>query len=383
MKHPTRPIARATAAASLVAAVAAPAPAFASYLGYSDLSGSHWAVIGGVVDWAEESGIIHGSNGKWRPDATVTRAEAAAIIWNYHGNPAPKKPAAFTDAGSLSWARDAVAWCSEQGIFTGDASTGNFNPWAPLTREQSAKVLCVMADGRIPATVSFGGFKDFNSVSKWAWGVMGWAVENGIVTGVQKPDGAYLAGQSGCTRAEFATMLRRVEDKYGAPDKPADPGQGGTGSGDGNTGSGGSTGGGSADKPMTPTDPKPGDVDPITGKVWGVVKPAWTEKLWISIFSQAMEPVLSSVKRGSALGIASIMDFTMSTLSITSSPSTPPSTAGSNLLQTSPKPSPRPRATMRGAFLCKPQGRLGRAVRRGAGDMPPRGASICCMGPFR
>lgn len=266
MKHLNHPIARAAVAASLVAAVAAPAPAFASYLGYSDLSTSHWAVVGGVVDWAEESGIIHGSNGQWRPDATVTRAEAAAIIWNYHGNPAPKKSAAFADAGSLSWARDAVAWCSEQGIFTGDASTDNFNPWAPLTREQSAKVLCVMADGRIPATVSFGGFKDFNSVSKWAWGVMGWAVENGIVTGVQKPDGAYLAGRSGCTRAEFATMLRRVEDKYGAPDKPVDPDQGGTG------------GGGSTDKPTTPTDPKPGDVDPVTGKVWGVVKPAWTER---------------------------------------------------------------------------------------------------------
>lgn len=305
MKHPTRPIACAAVAASLIAAVAAPASALASYLGYSDLSTSHWAVVGGVVDWAEESGIVHGSNGQWRPDAIVTRAEAAAIIWNYHGNPAPKKSAAFTDAGSLSWAYDAVAWCSEQGIFTGDASTGNFNPWAPLTREQSAKVLCVMADGRIPSAVSFAGFKDFGSVSRWAWGVMGWAVENGIVTGVQKPDGAYLAGQSGCTRAEFATMLRRVEDKYGAPDKPADPDQGGAGggtttpdqgssggtggeaskpdqggagSGDGNTGSGGATGGGSTDKPTTPTDPKPGDVDPVTGKVWGVVKPAWTER---------------------------------------------------------------------------------------------------------
>lgn len=305
MKHMNHPIARAAVAASLVAAVAAPASAFASYLGYSDLSTSHWAVAGGVVDWAEDSGIIHGSNGQWRPDATVTRAEAAAIIWNYHGNPAPEKPAAFADAGSLSWARDAVAWCSEQGIFTGDASTGNFNPWAPLTREQSAKVLCVMADGRIPATVSFAGFKDFNSVSKWAWGVMGWAVQNGIVTGVQKPDGAYLAGQSGCTRAEFATMLRRVEDKYGALDKPADPdqggagggtstpgqggsggtggetskpGQGGTGTGDGNTGSGGATGDGSTDKPTTPINPKPGDVDPVTGKKWGVEKPAWTEK---------------------------------------------------------------------------------------------------------
>ncbi len=293
MKHPAHPIARVAVAASLVAAVVAPVPAFASYLGYSDLSTSHWAVAGGVVDWAEESGIIHGSNGKWRPDATVTRAEAAAIIWNYHGNPAPKKPAAFADAGSLSWAYDAVAWCSEQGIFTGDASTGNFNPWAPLTREQSAKVLCVMADGRIPATVSFSGFKDFNSVSKWAWGVMGWAVENGIVTGVQKPDGAYLAGQSGCTRAEFATMLRRVEDKYGAPDKPVDPDHGGAGGGattpdqggsggsdSGNTGgnSGGNNGGGSTDKPTTPTNPKPGDVDPVTGKVWGIVKPAWTEK---------------------------------------------------------------------------------------------------------
>ena len=88
-------------------------------------------------------------------------------------------------------------------------------------------------------------------------------------------------------------MLRRVEDKYGAPDKPVDPDQGGTGGGtttpdqggsggsdSGNTGgnSDGNNGGGSTDKPTTPTNPKPGDVDPVTGKVWGIVKPAWTEK---------------------------------------------------------------------------------------------------------
>lgn len=285
MKHLSRNLSRAALAATLAAALAAPAPALAAYLGYSDLDASHWAVAGGVVDWAEGSGIIHGSNGRWLPDATVTRAEAAAIIWNYHGNPAPKKAAAFADAASLSWAYDAVAWCSEQGIFTGDAATGAFNPWAPLTREQSAKVLCVMAGGRVPSAVSFGKFKDFDSVSKWAWGVMGWAVENGIVTGVQKPDGAYLAGQSGCTRAEFATMLRRVEDKYGAPDKPVDPDHGGGNQGGGTDkpdgggqGGGDNQGGGSTDEPVTPSNPKPGDVDPVTGKVWGVVKPAWTEK---------------------------------------------------------------------------------------------------------
>lgn len=286
MKHLSRPIALAVLAATLAAT---PVPAFAAYLGYTDLDASHWAVAGGVVDWAERSGIIHGSNGRWLPDATVTRAEAAAIIWNYHGNPAPKKAAAFTDAGSLSWAYDAVAWCSEQGIFTGDAATGAFNPWKPLTREQSAKVLCVMAGGKVPPMVSFGKFKDFDSVSKWAWGVMGWAVEVGVVTGVQKPDGAYLAGQGGCTRAEFATMIRRVEDKYGAPDKPAGPDHGGSGNQGGSTdkpvkpdggdqgGSGDNQGGGSTDKPVTPSNPKPGDVDPVTGKVWGIVKPAWTE----------------------------------------------------------------------------------------------------------
>lgn len=289
MKHQFHPIARAGVALSLAAAVVAPATAFASYLGFSDLSTSHWAVSSGVVDWSVENKVINGNNGKWMPDAQITRAEAAAVLYNAAGNPEPAKAPAFGDAGALSWAYDAVAWCAQEGIFTGNAATGNFDPWAPLTREQAAKVLMLREGGSEGAASTLDRFSDKDTVSSWARGVVAWAVENGVMNGVDTPSGRLVQGQRACTRAEFVAMLKNVEDPdtdqggtgggTGGTDKPTDPDQGG---GEKPTdpdkpGQGGD--GGATDKPVTPTDPKPGDVDPVTGKVWGVVKPAWTEKV--------------------------------------------------------------------------------------------------------
>lgn len=215
-----RKMAGVAAITTLASTALVPVPAFAEWWNYFDLSSSHWVVSSGVFDWTEERGIIHGTARKWRPDAQITRAEAAGILWNYHGNPAPKSNPNFPDASTLSWASDAVAWCAEQGIFSGDSSTGAFNPWTPLTREQSAKILFIVSKDHPSSLSSFQGFQDPESVSSWAQGVMSWAVQNGIITGRQTANGAYLDAKEGCTRAEFAAMLYRVEDKYGEPEKP-------------------------------------------------------------------------------------------------------------------------------------------------------------------
>ena len=52
-------------------------PASASAAGYSDISG-HWAKAA-IVRWSDY-GILKGSNGRFRPDDTVTRAELAVIL---------------------------------------------------------------------------------------------------------------------------------------------------------------------------------------------------------------------------------------------------------------------------------------------------------------
>lgn len=260
---------------ALVAALmmGVPAIAHADYLGFTDIDESHWAVADGVVDWASENKVVNGVDGRWMPDAVISRAQAATVLWNLAGNPSPGDKPFFTDADVLDWCADAAAWCQQEGIFTGDGVTGAFDPWAPLTREQCAKVLMVREGGSEGEASSLDRFSDKGTVSGWATGVVAWAVENGVINGVQTDSGRLVQGQRACTRAEFVAMLKNLEDDTETPGGgtgggATDPDQGGTadpepekpGEGGGSGSGGGSTtdpdqggsGGGETTDPETP-----------------------------------------------------------------------------------------------------------------------------------
>ena len=201
------------ASATVAATALAPATAFADYKGYHDVPANHWAVTGGVIDWAEYNGIINGfPDGSWGADMTVNRAQAAAILYNLAGQPKVTGSPQFDDAASLGWATTAATWAQQQGIFTGTVHTDGsvtFDPWNPLTREQSAKILCVIAGGRAGNPSALSRFPDDDSVSDWARGVVAWAVENGVIG-----NGGYLGGNLSCTRAEFASMTRTTDNRF-------------------------------------------------------------------------------------------------------------------------------------------------------------------------
>lgn len=208
-------IAAGLATATFAAAAIAPVTALAAYGNYSDLSSTHWAVQGGVVDWAEKNDVISGINGEWRPDDTITRAQAAAVLYNLAGSPPVSGAPDFDDADELSWAANAVAWTQRTGIFSGSTNpdgTVTFNPNQPLTREQAAKILCVLAGGTEGSAASLNRFPDAGSVSGWATGVVAWAADNGIMG-----NGGSLSAQSSCTRAEFVAMTQST-DRHIHPD---------------------------------------------------------------------------------------------------------------------------------------------------------------------
>lgn len=197
-------------AAMLAGALCAPAAAHAEYRGHQDLDEGHWAVPE-VIDWSKDHRAVNGfPDGSWAPDAPITREQVATIIHNASGAPVPAGPATFADAGQLTWSADAVAWCQQQGIFTG---SGNLMmPADPITREQVAKVLMVYAGGAEADDAALAAFADGAEVSGWARGVCSWAARSGVIKGAQTPAGAMLMAQAGCTRAEFVAMLMRTSD---------------------------------------------------------------------------------------------------------------------------------------------------------------------------
>ncbi|MCI2057511.1 MAG: S-layer homology domain-containing protein [Oscillibacter sp.] len=100
------------------------------------------------IAWAAETGIVGGyADGTFRPDKTLTRAQAAAMTANvlklegYVRGTAESAAQVYTDVTSIeSWAQGGVAMVTRLGVMHGTAS-GAFMPNGTLTRAQSAQVL--------------------------------------------------------------------------------------------------------------------------------------------------------------------------------------------------------------------------------------------------
>jgi peptidoglycan hydrolase-like amidase len=119
-----------------------PAPAAPS--GFRDVqAGSFYE---DAVAWMKESGITTGTSPTlFSPNGTVTRAQAAAFLWRFAGEPASDQPIAFTDVRDGTYYTEAVRWMVEFGITTGTTAT-TFAPNEVLTRGQIATFLWRLAD---------------------------------------------------------------------------------------------------------------------------------------------------------------------------------------------------------------------------------------------
>ena len=91
-----------------------------------------------AVLWAVEKGITVGMEAdRFGPEQSCTRAQVAAFLWRYAGE--PKHSAAanpFQDVAQAEYYYDAVLWAAENGITEGDGSAATFNPDGKCTRAQ-------------------------------------------------------------------------------------------------------------------------------------------------------------------------------------------------------------------------------------------------------
>lgn len=85
-------------------------------------------------------GIINGSDGKFLPENSITREDAAVIIYRHLGVE-PAGNVEFADADSVSdYAKDAVATLSSLGVLSG-YEDGTFRPQGTISRAEAAKIL--------------------------------------------------------------------------------------------------------------------------------------------------------------------------------------------------------------------------------------------------
>lgn len=76
----------------------------------------------------------------YAPATEATRAQIAVMLWRYAGQPEPLVTHSFDDVPAGAWYEDAVSWLVQVGITTGTGST-TFSPDSVVTRAQAAALL--------------------------------------------------------------------------------------------------------------------------------------------------------------------------------------------------------------------------------------------------
>ena len=178
---------------------------------FCDVPSSAWYVD--YVQFVYDNGLMNGtSETTFEPETTLSRAMVAQILYNRAGKPDVSGEAKFNDVPKDQWYYQAVQWAGEQGIVNG-VGDGKFAPQADVTREQLAMML-YNAQGKPETDVSLSGFEDTNTISDWAVSAVKWAVNEKIINGSKENEKLYINPIGNATRAEAATMFTRYDQEF-------------------------------------------------------------------------------------------------------------------------------------------------------------------------
>ena len=163
------------------------------------------------LDYAVKEGLMNGiGHRRFAPDATLTRAQLATVLYRLAGSPGTtgaRNP--FSDVKSGKWYTSAVIWANRQRIMQGFPD-GSFRPDEPVTREQLVTVLYRYRGAKPGSARALLPFPDRDQVSDYARDAMCWAVEQGIINGNKVSETlVLLAPKDGTTRAQFCVIMQR------------------------------------------------------------------------------------------------------------------------------------------------------------------------------
>ncbi len=178
------------------------------------------------LDWSHagiEYAVVHGlfkgtSETTFSPDATMTRAMIATVLWRMEDCPETVIENPYTDVAEDTWYTEAVLWAYENGVMDG-MGNGRFAPDGVLTREQIVTVLYRFSDAAAeglsdPAMLE--GFADANEVADWSKDAVCWAIARQVIQGSTVGEAQYLTPNGGATRAQVATILMRFLETIAA-----------------------------------------------------------------------------------------------------------------------------------------------------------------------
>lgn len=187
-----------------------------------------WSHAG--LDYCITRGYINGTSATTvAPGGQCTRAQIVCILYAVQGKPEKvngyelkKLAPPFQDVPRGEWYTNAIWWAKLTGVVSGTGPE-TFDPNGAITREQLAAILYKYAalhaaPDALKETVPLNTFPDAGSASSWARTGLGWAVANGLISGVDDHGVVYLRPSGNATREQVATILMKY-DKAFARDK--------------------------------------------------------------------------------------------------------------------------------------------------------------------
>ena len=147
--------------------------------------------------------------GVFSPDMAVTRAMIVTILSKIDGaDVSTYEGSHFTDVPEGRWYTKPVEWAYGEGFAAGTGN-GKFAPDAPVTRESLVQFLYTYSSKRgcdVTHGERLGNYEDYLTVSGWAETAMEWAVGAGLISSTS-PGSLVLSPKATATRAQVALIV--------------------------------------------------------------------------------------------------------------------------------------------------------------------------------
>ncbi|MER2030147.1 MAG: S-layer homology domain-containing protein [Solibacillus sp.] len=169
--------------------------------------GGHWAEQQ-ILFLIEKYWISGYPDGTYKPNQSITRAQAAAIISNFLALTSTNKDISFSDVEKSFWASDSIRLVAQHKIING-IGDGRFSPNTFLTRAQMAQIFYNAGFYSQSGAKGVNSFEDVDQ-KFWAFLAIETMKQEGIMAG-------YTASRFGpnhpATRAHMAAMIYRIYEK--------------------------------------------------------------------------------------------------------------------------------------------------------------------------
>ena len=176
---------------------------------YTDVPANAWYYK--AADYVTKNGLLSGDKAyTFGASKALTRAQVAQALYNLAGQPKTELTDSFSDVPVTHQARTAIAWAEKTGIMEG-VGGGKFSPDRSVTRQEAATLLTrqrkLSGEDTTADSAIVKDFTDGGTIADWAAAGVAYCAKTGLVQG--KP-GKVFAPKSTITRAEMATIMQRI-----------------------------------------------------------------------------------------------------------------------------------------------------------------------------